>query len=280
MGMIRATTSEIFADPRHGQIAALSILATLGTVYLAFEMAWWRPVTAIATTITVQFLVAQILRVRFDWRSAAITGLSLTLLLRTSGPELVVLAASVAIASKALMRVDGRHFFNPAAIGIVITIALFDGAWVSPGQWGTGGLVVPVAVAAGLAITYGVRRLEVPLAFLVFWAILLFTRAIWLGDPMAIPLHQMQSGMIVVFAFFMISDPMTMPWHPAARLGWTGLVAVTGFALQTSSIVDAGPMYGLIAMAPLVPVLNRLFPAPSAKWRKPSSPPVKELVNV
>lgn len=279
MGMIRLATERMFADPRHGQIAALSLLATLGALYLAFEMPWWRPVTAIATAVTVQCAIARILHVRFDWRSATITGLSLTLLLRTDGPELIVCAAAAAIASKALLRVDGRHFFNPAAFGIVLTVAIFDGAWISPGQWGTGGIAVPVAVAAGLAVTYGVRRLEVPLAFLCFWALLAFGRALWLGDPLAIPVHQLSSGMIVVFAFFMISDPMTMPWHPVARVGWTALVAATGFALQTSWIVDAGPMFGLIACAPLVPVLNRFFPAPAARWRAPSPSHVKESLH-
>lgn len=279
MGMIRSASSEIFADPRHGQIAALSLLATLGTIYLAFEMDWWRPVTAIVTTMTVQFLISRILNARFDWRSAMITGLSMTLLLRTDGPALIVCAAALAIASKAVIRMDGRHFFNPAAFGIVATILAFEGAWVTPGQWGTGGLAVPVAVAAGLAVTYGVRRLEVPVAFLCFWALLVFGRALWLDDPLTIPLHQMSSGMIVVFAFFMISDPMTMPWHPAARIGWTALVALIGFLLQVNWIVAAGPMFGLIACAPLVPLLNRFFPAPAARWRAPSPSPAKESLH-
>ena len=42
---------------------------------------------------------------------------------------------------------------------------------------------------------------------------------------------------------------------------------------QTTWIVDAGPVWGLIAMAPLVPVLNRLYPAPAHRWRAPASHP-------
>lgn len=271
--MLSKRTRLIFADPRHGQLLALGTLIALGTLWLSFEMPLWRPLTALAVALTTQAVLAGWLRARFDWRSAAITAGSLTLLLRTEGPELVALAAALAIASKAFLRIDGRHFFNPAAFGIVCVVLSFDTAWISPGQWGVGGIAVPLAVAAGMAVTYGVRRLEVPLAFLGFWALLSFGRAAWLGDPLAIPLHQMSSGMIVVFAFFMISDPMTSPWHPIARLIWIGLVALTGFALQVSWIVDAGPMFGLIACAPLVPLLNRFFPAPAVRWRTPS--PVK-----
>ncbi len=269
MGMITNRICSFAADARHGQIVALCCLIGLGVWAFAFEMPWWRPLTALATAVATQLILSAVLRARFDWRSAAITGLSLTLLLRTDGPWLIVCAAGLAIASKAVLRWNGRHFFNPAAFGIAVTVLAFDNAWVSPGQWGTGGLIAPIAVAAGLAVTYGARRLEVPLAFLAFWAVLSFGRAIWLGDPLSIPLHQMSSGMLIVFAFFMISDPMTMPWRPATRLFWTALVAVTGFALQHSWVVDAGPIFGLLAMAPLVPVLNHFFPAPAARWRAP-----------
>jgi len=257
---------QIFADPRHGQILALSTLISLGIWAYAFEMPWWRPITALSVAIGAQALVARVMGFRFDWRSAAISALSLTLLLRTEGPGLVALAAVLAIASK-LIRWDGRHFFNPTAFAIVLTALAFPDAWVSPGQWGTAGWIAVVGAGAGLAVTYGARRFEVPALFLAFWAALTFTRAWYLGDPMAIPLHQMSSGALVVFAFFMISDPMTAPWHPLARATWVGLVAFTGFTLQVNWIVDAGPLFGLVLMAPLVPVLNRLFPSRALTWR-------------
>lgn len=260
--------TRFFADPRHGQILSLVGLVLLGAWAFAFEMPLWRPAVAAATAIAVQFLIVRVLGQPFDWRSPLISSLSLTLLLRTDGPELVALAALIAIGSKFLVRAGGRHFFNPTALGIVIVVIAFDGAWVSPGQWGVQGVAVVIAAAAGLAVTYGARRLEVPLAFLAFWAALLFGRALWLGDPLAIPLHQLGSGALVVFAFFMISDPMTAPWNMAARLFWVAAVAVTGFVLQTTWVVTAGPIFGLVAMAPLVPLLNRFFPAPAHRWRR------------
>lgn len=259
--------SRLFSDPRHGQILSLTGLVLLGVWALSFEMPLWRPAVAVGTALAVQLIAAWITGIRFDWRSPLISSLSLTLLLRTDGPELVALAAAVAIASKFLIRWDGKHFFNPTALAIVAIVLIFDGAWVSPGQWGIQGVAVVLAAGAGLAVTYGARRLEVPVAFLAFWAGLSFCRALWFGDPMSIPIHQMGSGALVVFAFFMISDPMTAPWNTAARLGWVAAVAITGFALQTSWVVAAGPIFGLVAMAPLVPLLNRLFPAPAHLWR-------------
>jgi Na+-transporting NADH:ubiquinone oxidoreductase subunit NqrB len=259
------------ADPRHGQITALSCLILLGMSLFAFEMPWWRPFTALVTALMTQGLFSAVLGLRFDWRSPTITALSLTLLLRTDGPELVALAAALAISSKAILRIDGRHFINPAAFAIVITVLAFDGAWVSPGQWGVEGWAVVFAAGAGLAVTYGAHRLEVPLLFLAAWAVLSFGRALWLGDPLSIPLHQMGSGALVVFAFFMISDPMTAPWHGTARAAWIAVAAIAGFALQTTWVVTAGPLFGLVAVCWLVPILNRLFPSARHHWR-PSLP--------
>ncbi len=277
---MRNLTHTLFADPRHGQICALSTLILLGMGMFAFEMPWWRPAVAVSVALGVQAGLARAMGWRFDWRSPVITSLSLTLLFRSDGPELVALAAALAIAGKALMRVDGRHFVNPAAFAIVVLVLAFDGAWVSPGQWGAEGWAVIFAVGAGLAVTHGARRLEVPLTFLCAWAALSFGRALWLGDPMAIPLHQMGSGALVVFAFFMISDPMTAPWHPVARAVWVCLAAIAGFALQVTWVVTAGPLFGLIAVCWLVPILNRIFPAPRHSWRPtPLVSPKKEQVH-
>lgn len=279
MGMIEKARA-FTADPRHGQITALSVLILLGMSVFAFEMPWWRPLTALVAALFTQGLFSALLQMRFDWRSPTITALSLTLLLRTEGPDLVALAAILAIASKAVLRIDSRHFVNPAAFAIVIVVLVFDGAWISPGQWGVEGWAVVFAAGAGLAVTYGAHRLEVPLMFLAAWAGLSFARALWLGDPLAIPLHQMGSGALVVFAFFMISDPMTAPWHGGARAVWIGLAAITGFALQTTWIVDAGPLFGLVAVSWLVPLLNRLFPARQHRWRaSPFKSLTKEQLN-
>ena len=45
----------------------------------------------------------------------------------------------------------------------------------------------------------------------VAYGLLLIGRALWLGDPLSIPLHQLQNGALLIFAFFMISDPKTTP---------------------------------------------------------------------
>jgi len=203
-------------------------------------------------------------------RSPTTTALSLTLLLRSNGWELAALAGAIAIGSKFVLRLGGRHIWNPSALAIVVMVALFPGAWVSTGQWGVSAWVALFAAGAGLAITRSAGRAAVPFLFLAAWAALAFGRAWWLGDPPAVPLHQMSSGALIAFAFFMISDPMTQPWHAGARAVWVVATAGLGFWMQTAWIVTtAAPIWGLVLSAPLVPILERLFPAPRKAWAPP-----------
>jgi Na+-transporting NADH:ubiquinone oxidoreductase subunit NqrB len=261
--------TRMFRDPRHGQIAAVGALVLAGVFWFGFEMPWWRPVAALGAALATQWLACRAIRLPFDWRSPTITALSLTLLLRTQGWELAALAAAIAIGSKFVLRVGGRHIWNPAALAIVSVTSLTSGAWISTGQWGIGGWIAVFAAGAGLAVTRRAGRAGVPFLFLAAWAGLSLARAWWLGDPIAVPLHQLCSGALVVFAFFMISDPMTQPWHRTARTAWVIAVATLGFGLQHAWVVTAGPLWGLVLMAPLVPVLDVLFPAPRKMWVPP-----------
>ena len=130
-----------------------------------------------------------------------------------------------------------------------------------------------MACVGGL-VAWRALRSDVALAFLVAWAGLLFGRALWLGDPLAIPLHQLQSGSLLLFAFFMISDPKTTPDARGCRLAFGALVAALAFHLQFVLYRPSGGLIlALFLLSPLVPVLDRLFPGPRYAWPGPRKEP-------
>jgi Na+-transporting NADH:ubiquinone oxidoreductase subunit NqrB len=86
---------------------------------------------------------------RFDPKSALISGLSLCLLLRTNDPWLAMLAAVVAVASKFLLRVRGKHVFNPTNFALVAMMLVTGQVWASPGQWGSAAVFAFLLVSAG-----------------------------------------------------------------------------------------------------------------------------------
>ncbi len=266
-------------DPRLYQITVLSALLAWGVVGLDLEV---RPAVAAATVaaaLAVQWVGTRILRLRgiplrFDPRSALISSLSLTLLLRTTSPALGALAGALAIGSKFLIRVPGprgdrhggKHVFNPANFGIVALLLATDRAWVSPGQWGAAALAAFAVASAGFLVVRRAERSDVTWAFLLFYGALLFGRALWLGDPLAIPRHQIANGALLVFAFFMISDPKTTPDSRPGRVLYALLVAAGAGFVQFALYQPAGPIWALAALAPTVPLIDRLLPGGRYRW--------------
>jgi len=186
--------SALLADPRNYQISVLSTLILLGLFHYGFHLPWWHVVGCVGATLTTQAVADKIIKRPFDPRSPLISALSLTLLLRTGSVTLSIAAGVIAIASKYLIRWRGKHIFNPANFGLVVLSLFFSAAWISPGQWGQATLFALLLLALGGVVTGKAKRWDVSLSLLGFYAALVFGRALWLGDPLAIPVHQMQSG--------------------------------------------------------------------------------------
>ena len=220
----------------------------------------------IGATLTTQAVADKIIKRPFDPRSPLISALSLTLLLRTGSVTLSIAAGVIAVASKYLIRWKGKHIFNPANFGLVILSLLFGAAWISPGQWGQATLFALLLLALGGVVTGKAKRWDVSLSLLGFYAAMVFGRALWLGDPLAIPIHQMQSGALLIFAFFMISDPKTTPNSRLGRVLFAALVAGVGFTIQFAFYNAAGIILALILCAPIVPLLDRILPAGRYQW--------------
>ena len=102
---------------------------------------------------------------------------------------------------------------------------------------------------------------------------MLFARAAWLGDPAAIPLHQLQNGSLLLFAFFMITDPRTTPDARPARVLFALGLAACAYWLLFVEQMRPGLYVALACMSVLVPVLDRLFPARRFVWHRPEEAP-------
>ena len=271
-----ATRLRLPRDPRWYQITALTSLLAYGIVFLGFGVDPGRVALLVAMALAVQWLAGRSVGVeRFDAKSPLISALSLSLLLRTSSPLLAMLAAALAIGSKFAIRRRGKHVFNPTNFALVVLIAVTDGAWVSPGQWGSAAILVFAMAAAGMIVLYRAARFDVTWAFLGSWAAILVGRAMWLGDPLTIPWHQMQSGGLMIFAFFMISDPKTTPDSRVGRIVFAALVAALGAWWQLWRFEPTGLLFALAASAPLVPLLDRLFPGTRYSWARPTAVPAQ-----
>ena len=278
--------ARLLRDPRHFQIAVLSSLLLWGAFGLDLEVRPGIAAVVLATALATQWLGIRWAGLgRFDPRSPLISALSLTLLLRTTTVWIAALAAVLTIGSKFVVRVPrprrresgpaggrppgrvgAKHVFNPTNFGIVAVLLLTDGAWVSPGQWGSAAVAAFAVACLGFLVVRRARRSDVTWAFLGAYGAVVIGRALWLGDPVAIPIHQLANGAFLIFAFFMISDPKTTPDSRAGRVLFACLVAAGAGVVQFGLFRPNGLLWSLAACAPLVPVLDRLLPGDRYDW--------------
>ena len=254
-------------DPRLFQIAALSTLLAFGITARAFAIEWIDIVAIVSAAMLAQWLGSVMNAVAFDWRSPLITALSLTLLLRADHPGALALAALIAIGSKFALRARGKHLFNPANFGIVAMLLFSGGVWTTPGQWGTAIWLAAVMAGAGMFVVYRAARLDVPLIFLGTFAALIIARALWLGDPLQIPLLRLQNGALILFAFFMISDPKTTPDGARARAAFSVAAALLAYWMSYHLFIQDGLFYALALICAVRPLLEMVDPAPLYQWR-------------
>jgi len=256
------------ADPRLYQIAFQAALLGVGVLVRDFALDPRQMALAFAAGLATQWLWLRALRLQHKGMlSACITCFGVSLLLRADTLWVHPLAAAVAISSKFLIRVRGRHLYNPANLGVMLAILLLPGTWVSPGQWGNDVALAGWFVALGGLVTQRARRWDIAWVFLAAWFALIATRVAVLGQPWAILAHPLTNGGLLLFAFFMISDPMTIPNRRAARVGYAIVVAAVAFAWQYVLFRTNALLWALFLATPLLPLIDRWWPGAAFRWR-------------
>lgn len=232
----------------------------------AFDITLTDIATIFAVAIATQWAMSIVFSIRFEAKSAIVTSLSLSLLLRAGELWPLAAAAFIAISSKFLVRANGKHIFNPANIGIVAATLMTNAAWTTPGQWGTALWLAAILAGGGTFVAYRAARLDVPLVFLGVYAALIFARAIWLGDPIAIPMLRLQNGALIIFAFFMISDPKTTPDGLAPRALFAAATAALTYVFVYHLYLADGAFLALAVACLARPLVEHGDASPAYRW--------------
>ncbi|HUR09809.1 MAG TPA: DUF2330 domain-containing protein, partial [Flavitalea sp.] len=265
-------------DPRYFQIAFQTIFLFYGIVFLSWTADWNHYAISISGCLLFNYSAECIRQKQWlplmgkkgfrSWGlSTLISAASICLLLKTNDWYISLLATFLTVASKYIFRIRHKHIFNPSAFGIIATIVLTKDAWLSPGQWGSNAVIFFFVVTLGTIVVTRVQKLDVSLAFIITFIGLLFWRQVYtLGWPLDHFLHSVSTGSLLLFTFFMISDPRTAPDHPVARMLWAVIIAVVAFYLAAFKFLYNTPVWVLVAAAPLVPLFDKLFSAKQFEW--------------
>jgi len=271
----------LYKDARYFQIIFQCIFLMYGVFSLGWNADWALYFTYLSVSLGTQLLAETILsrvkkynyhlssKIKNGIPSAIISSLGLCLLLKTNDPAVAALAAFISIASKYIIRINGKHIFNPSALGIVAAVTLTGNAWISPGQWGSGAVILFAVLCLGFIITTKVQKLDTSVAFLGTFGGLIFIRQVmFLGWPIDYFVHSISTGSLLLFSFFMITDPKTTPNHATARIIWAMLVAAIAFYLATFKFINTAPIWVLVCSQPIVPLLDKFFKAHPFAWKK------------
>lgn len=165
------------------------------------------------------------------WRfseSALITGLLIGFVLSAQEAWWVAPAAAmIAILSKRLIRIQGKHIFNPAAFGAMFMVLFFKSNtfWYGAYEWF---LVIPV----GLYFVHRIRRLPTVAAFYLTSVVLYGGQALLQKTPF-------MDSMVYLnhfFIFFMLIEPKTSPFHKVGMIAFGGFASVLSFGLGFFSL--------------------------------------------
>ncbi len=267
-------------DPRLHLAAVIITLQVLGQTAFGFELSIAQILVSLLTCAVLEVGIALRKQHVLMWpASALLTGNGVAFVLRVPGTEhgdwwsmhgwwIFAGTAAVALLSKYLIRFRGGHVFNPSNFGLVLCFLLLGPERADPLAlwWGpmSGWMVLALAVivGGGLAILTRLRLLEIAVFFWIAFAAGIAILAAS-GHAMTARWHLgpvtgwefwrvlVFSPEILVFLFFMITDPKTIP---AERLGrrlyavGIALVAVLLIAPQTTEFATKVAVLGALAL--------------------------------
>lgn len=268
-------------DPRVFQIVSLLTFLSIGAFARDFSISSSQIALTFLSGIATQcFFLKRLQLPHVGYLSAVITCFGISLLLRSDSLWIHPLAACLAISAKFLLRINHKHLFNPANFGVMIPVLLLPGSWVSSGQWGSDVALSFIFLAFG---SWVISRAKVGTLSWVFlgsylgiWALY---RVFYLGYEWSVWMHQLNSGTLLLFSFFMISDPKTTPNHSLARIFYAVFIAFLAHLFQYYFYFTNGILLALLLASPLVPILDRVLSAAQFEWNKSTSKTTGEKNN-
>jgi len=249
-------------DPRLHVAAVLLTLQALGQTVLGFRLSIAQILACLAAGALIEFVVSFLKDKTILWpASGLLTGNSTAFILRvpgtlhgqwwsTNGLWIFIGVVALGMASKYLIRWRGRHIFNPSNVALVIAfVALgptrtepLDLWWIPMGTWML--VTYAILIGGGVLIALELRLLGLVIGFMAGFALFVAVAlapvpdhcmvASWHVTPMCgRDLWQIlvTSPEILIFAFFMVPDPRTVPDGQVARVVFGVLVALLSVLL-------------------------------------------------
>jgi Na+-translocating ferredoxin:NAD+ oxidoreductase RnfD subunit len=182
--------------------------------------------------------------------SAYITGISVGILIRSPAYWPYALCSALSITSKYVLRVKGRHLWNPSNFGISAMLFLAGETVGSLSiQWGNYLWPMLVIWVLGALIIWRLHRFHITATYVVSFIVYALLRSAITGNPWQSEIAPITGPMYQLFIFFMITDPKTTVRSKTGQCVVAFAVASLEMVLRLQQNVYA-PYYALFIVGP------------------------------
>jgi hypothetical protein len=281
-------------DPRLHLAAVIVSLQVLGQAAFDFQLSIAQILIALGTCAVLETGIAFRQQRVIMWpASALLTGNGVAFVLRVPGTHhgdwwslrgawIFAGTAAVSLLSKYVIKLRGRHIFNPSNFGLVLCFLILgknradplDFWWGPMSPWMA--LALVIIVAGGLVILLRLRLIGIAVGFWLAFAAGIGVIALS-GHAMTARWHLgpitgayfwwvlVTSPEILVFMFFMITDPKTIPAGRVARVVYAVIVGLLTTLLIAPQRTEFGSKVAVLGALAIVcaarPLLDWLLPA-------------------
>jgi Na+-translocating ferredoxin:NAD+ oxidoreductase RnfD subunit len=238
-------------DNRYIAPAFITCILLVGHLSFGILESYPKTLLAIVTSIALEMVLGRIfLHKWLNPASAYISGISVGILVRSPAYWPYALCAAISIMSKYVLRVKGRHIWNPSNFGISVLLFLAADTVASLSiQWGNYLWPMLVIWVLGSVIIARLHRFHITGIYVASFLAFAFLRSWMTGSPWQSEVAPITGPMYQLFIFFMITDPKTTVRSKRGQCIVVFLVALLEMVLRLRQVVYA-PFYALFIVGP------------------------------
>jgi hypothetical protein len=238
-------------DSRFTAPILITCILLTGQLTFGFLESYSRTGLAILVSVVVEMALGRIFVGKWPHlASAYITGISVGILVRSPAFWPYGLCSAISITSKYVLRVKGRHIWNPSNFGICVMLflAYYAVAGLSI-QWGN--YLWPMAViwALGSVTIWRLKRFHICATYVASFIVFAVLRSFITGHTWQAEVAPLTGPMYQLFVFFMITDPKTTVSTRRGQIIVAFLIALAEMIFRLEQVVWA-PFYALFFVGP------------------------------
>jgi enediyne biosynthesis protein E5 len=244
-------------DQRFTPPILITCILLVGQLSFGLLESYSRTALAMVTSILMELVLGRIFLKKWPHlASAYITGISVGILVRSPAFWPYAVCGALSITSKYVLRIKGRHIWNPSNFGICVMLFLASYTVASLSiQWGNNLWPMLVIWILGSVTIWRLKRFHICATYVASFLVFAFLRSWITGDPWRSEVAPITGPMYQLYVFFMITDPKTTVSAKWAQILVTFLIAVAEMILRLEQVIWA-PFYALFFVGPAANIIE------------------------